>query len=157
PVGEPLSARAYLAPQWDPSGRSLIVAVPIPDRPAPTYRVRSVKNTDARIPGDQFFTDERRAVLTAIDAGSGKASPLVSDPIVLRSFRLSPTGRDLLFVSPDLTTLGVIGKEQNDTFVVPVAGARPAAARKMSERGRYAWSPDGSHLLFSKSGRLMTI
>src|SRR5262245_28257881 len=39
PVGEPFSARAYLAPQWDPSGRSLIVAVPIPDRPTPTYRV----------------------------------------------------------------------------------------------------------------------
>src|SRR5262249_10848003 len=94
---------------------------------------------------------------TAIDAGSGKAAALVSDPIVLRSFRLSPTGHDLLFVSPDPATLGVIGKEQNDTFVLPVAGARPAAARKLSERGRYTWSPDGSHILFSKSGHLMTM
>src|SRR6266571_4487622 len=157
PIGEPFTARAYLAPQWEPSGRSLIVAVPAPERQAQPYRVRAVKNTDARIPGDQFFTDERRALLTAVDVNSGKASPLVSDPIVLRSFRLSPTGRDLLFVSPDPATLGVIGKEQNDTFVLPIAGARPAGARKLSERGRFTWSPDGTHLLFAKGGRLMTM
>jgi dipeptidyl aminopeptidase/acylaminoacyl peptidase len=157
PIGEPFTTRAYLAPQWEPSGRSLIVAVPAPERQAQPYRVRAVKNTDARIPGDQFFTDERRALLTAVDVTSGKVSPLVNDPIVLRSFRLSPTGRDLLFVSPDPATLGVIGKEQNDTFVLPIAGGRPATGRKLSERGRFTWSPDGTHLLFAKSGRLMTM
>jgi dipeptidyl aminopeptidase/acylaminoacyl peptidase len=157
PVGEPFTTRAYLAPQWEPSGRSLIVAVPAPERQAQPYRVRAVKNTDARIPGDQFFTDERRALLTAIDVNSGSVSPLESDPIVLRSFRLSPTGRDVLFVSPDPATLGVIGKEQNDTFVLPITGARPAAARKLSERGRFTWSPDGTHLLFAKGGRLMVM
>src|SRR5262249_31475830 len=31
------------------------------------------------------------------------------------------------------------------------------AARKLSERGRFTWSPDGSTLLFAKSGRLMAI
>src|SRR5689334_2462206 len=76
PVGDSFSARAYLAPQWDPSGRSVIVAVPIPERQPQPSRIRSVKSTDARIPGDQFFTDERKAVLTSIDAASGKASPL---------------------------------------------------------------------------------
>ena len=157
PVGEPFTARAYLAPQWESSGRSVVVAVPVPERQAQPYRVRSVKSADARIPGDQFFTDERRALLTAIDASSGKATPLVSDAIVLRSFRLSPTGRDLLFVSPDPATLGVIGKEQNDTFVLPIAGARPATPRKLTERGRFTWSPDGTQLLFAKGGRLMTI
>jgi dipeptidyl aminopeptidase/acylaminoacyl peptidase len=157
PVGEPFTARAYLAPQWEPSGRSVVVAVPVPDRQAQPYRVRAVKSTDARIPGDQFFTDERRAMLTAIDASSGKATPLVGDPIVLRSFRLSPTGRDLLFVSPDAATLGVIGKEQSDTFVLPIAGARPATPRKLTERGRLTWSPDGTRLLFAKGGRLMTV
>ena len=157
PVGEPFTARAWLAPQWDPSGRSLVFAVPQPDRQPQPYRVRVVKNTDARIPGDQFFTDERRAVLTAIDAGSGAATPLASDAVVLRSFRLSPTGRDLLFVSPDPATLGVIGKEQNDTFVLAIAGARPAAPRKLTERGRFTWSPDGTRLLFAKGGRLMAI
>ena len=38
------------------------------------HRVRSVKSTDARIPGDQFFTDERKATLTAIDIASGAST-----------------------------------------------------------------------------------
>jgi len=157
PVGEPFAARAYLAPQWEPSGTSLVAAVPVPERPVQPYRVRAVKNTDARIPGDQFFTDERRAMLTAIDARSGKASPLLKESVVLRSFRLSPTGRDLLMVVPDPATLGVIGKEQNDTFVLAIAGARPAMPRKLTERGRFTWSPDGNRLFFAKAGRLMTV
>src|SRR5262245_18476670 len=75
-VGDPFSARAYLAPQWARAGGSLIVAIPIPERQPPQSRVRSIKSTDARIPGDQFFTDERRAILTSIDAGTGRATPL---------------------------------------------------------------------------------
>jgi len=157
PVGDVFTARAYLAPQWHPSGASLIVAVPLPDRQPQPYRVRVVKSTDARIPGDQFFTDERRAMLTSIDAGSGKATPLAGEPAVLRSFRLSPTGRDVLFVSPDPATLGVIGKEQNDAFVLSLAGARPATPRRLADRGRFTWAPDGTHLLFAKSGRLMSV
>jgi dipeptidyl aminopeptidase/acylaminoacyl peptidase len=157
PVGDAFTARAYLAPQWHPSGTSLIVAAPLPDRQPQPYRVRVVKNTDARIPGDQFFTDERRALLTAIDAASGKATPLAGDAVVLRSFRLSPTGRDVLFMSPDPATLGVIGKEQNDAFVLPIAGARPATPRKLADRGRFTWAPDGAHLLFAKGGRLMSV
>ncbi|HJZ77960.1 MAG TPA: prolyl oligopeptidase family serine peptidase [Vicinamibacterales bacterium] len=157
PVGEPFTARAYLAPQWDPKGGSVIAAVPVADRQAPPYRVRAVKSTDARIPGDQFFTDERGAVLTAIDAGTGKAAALAAEPIVLRSFRVSPTGRDLLFVTPDPATLGVIGKEQNDTFVLPIAGARPAPPRKLAERGRFTWAPDGTRLLFARGGRLLAL
>ena len=57
-------------------------------------------------------------------------------------------------------TLGVIGKEQNDTFVLPIdltRGARAAAARKLAERGRFSWSPDGEQLLFSKGNRLMAL
>jgi len=158
PIGDPFTARIYLAPQWDPSGRTLIVAAALPEpQPAP-YRVRSVKSTDARIPGDQFFTDQRTATLTSIDVASGMSTALTQAPVVLRSFRLSPTGRQLLYVAPDPATLGVIGKEQNDTFVLPVdptAGARPAPARKLAERGRISWSPDGGQLLFVKGGRLM--
>jgi dipeptidyl aminopeptidase/acylaminoacyl peptidase len=157
PVGDQFSARIYLAPQWDPSGTALIVAAAIPDTPAPPYRVRSVKHTDARIPGDQFFTDERKATLTSIDTTTGSATALTTSPVVLRSFRLSPNGRQILYVAPTPETLGVIGKETNDTFVLPIDGPRPSTARKLSERGRFSWAPDSKSVLFVKSGRLMSM
>lgn len=159
PVGDPFTARAYLAPQWDPSNKTLVVAVPAVGAAVAPYRVRSVKNSDARIPGDQFFVDERAATLTTIDVASGAASALTPAPAVLRSFRLSPTGRAVLYVSPVPETLGVIGKEQNDTFVLAVgpSGGKPGVARKLTERGRMAWSPDGARLTFNKGGRLMTM
>jgi dipeptidyl aminopeptidase/acylaminoacyl peptidase len=159
-VGEPFTARVYLAPQWDAAGRSLVVAAPLPEQPAAPYRVRSVKNSDARIPGDQFFTDERKAMLTAIDVASGRSAALAQAPVVLRSFRISPAGRHIVYVAAAPETLGVIGKEQNDTFVLPIdlaSGARPVAAVKLADRGRFSWSHDGTELLFIKNGRLMTV
>ena len=146
PIGDAFTARIYLAPQWDPTGRAIVVAAALPEPPAQPYRVRAVKSSDARIPGDQFFTDERRAMLTAIDVGSGTSTPLMQSPAVLRSFRLSPAGRQLLYVAPNPETLGVIGKEQNDTFILPIdlaAGAKPSSARKLADRGRVSWSPVG--------------
>jgi dipeptidyl aminopeptidase/acylaminoacyl peptidase len=159
-IGEVFTGRAYLAPQWDPSGKSLIFAVPQLEAPAPAYRVRSVKSGDARIPGDQFFTDERKATLVAADIAGGPSRPLTLAPVVLRSFRVSPSGKQLLYVAPVPETLGVIGKEQNDAFLLPIdlsKGARPTAARKLTERGRFSWSPDGKLLLFSKGNRLMSL
>jgi dipeptidyl aminopeptidase/acylaminoacyl peptidase len=158
PVGDAFTARMYLAPQWDAAGKTLIVAASLPETPPTPYRVRSVKSSDARIPGDQFFTDERKASLVAIDVASGTSTALAASPIVLRSFRLSPSGAHVLYVAPDPATLGVIGKEQNDTFVLPVrlvSGSKPAAARKLTDRGRYSWSPDGKQLVFTKGGRLV--
>src|SRR5262245_7565258 len=76
PVGEPFTSRAYLAPQWDASGTTLIVAIPTAAASVAPYRVRSVKNSDARIPGDQLFVDEREATLTEIDVASGTATAL---------------------------------------------------------------------------------
>ena len=160
PIGDAFAARTYLAPQWDPAGRAIIVAAAQTDSPAQPYRVRSVKSTDARIPGDQFFTDERKAMLTAIDIASRASTALTQAPVVLRSFRVPPTGKQILYVAPVPETLGVIGKEQNDTFVLPIdltAGARPAAARKLADRGRFSWSPDGKQILFSRSTRLMAL
>ena len=140
PVGDPFTARIELAPQWDPSGKTLFVAAALPEAPAAPYRVRSVKNTDARIPGDQFFTDTGTAT-TRVDRrhDGGATTVLTPQPIVLRSFQLSPTGRHILYVAPSPETLGIIGKEQNDTFVLTVPGRRrrPAPARKLTERGRF--------------------
>jgi dipeptidyl aminopeptidase/acylaminoacyl peptidase len=159
PIGEPFAAPLFLAPQWDPSGKALIVAAALPNAPAQPYRVRSIKSTDERIPGDQFFTDSRRATLTSIDVLSGASAPLTSDAVVLRSFQVSPTGRHVLYVAPAPETLGVIGKEQNDTFVMPIetAGGARRVARKLADRGRFSWAPDGEQLLFVKSGRLMSL
>jgi dipeptidyl aminopeptidase/acylaminoacyl peptidase len=160
PIGETFSARVYLAPQWDPSGKALIVAAPQPETQAQPYRVRSVKSSDARIPGDQFFTDERQAMLTAIDVTSGATTAVAQSPVVLRSFRVSPSGKQLIYVAPVPELLGVIGKEQNDTFVLAIdvaGGARPSAPRKLTDRGRFSWSPDGKQLLFSKGNRLMAL
>lgn len=159
PVGDVLTARITLAPQWEPSGQALIVAVALPEVPVQPYRVRSVKSTDARIPGDQFFTDTSTSTLTSIDIASGASTTLTPEPIVLRSFQLSPTGRHIIYVAPARETLGVIGKEQNETFVLALegaSGARPAA-RKLAERGRFSWTPDGQQLLFVKGGRLIML
>jgi dipeptidyl aminopeptidase/acylaminoacyl peptidase len=158
PVGDPFTARMSIEPQWDRTGNTLVVAAAEPDAAPAPYRVRSVKSTDARIPGDQFFTDERKATLVAIDVASGKSTPLSTSTITLRSFKLSPDGTHVLYVAPDPATLGVIGKEQNDTFVLLVdlkPGAKAAAARKLAERGRYWWSPDGKQLVTTRSGKLM--
>jgi dipeptidyl aminopeptidase/acylaminoacyl peptidase len=159
PVGNPLPARVTMAPQWAPDGRTLFVAAPNPAPSPQPYRVRSVKSADARIPGDQFFVDSTTTSLLAIDVMSGAARSVTPEPLVLRSFQVSPTGRHLLYVSPSPDTLGVIGKEQNDTFVVAIQpdGQGPAAARKLSERGRFSWTPDGQRLLFVKGGVLMAL
>lgn len=159
PVGEPFTARIEMAPQWDPSGKTLVVAAAQPEAPVAPYRVRSVKNTDARIPGDQFFVDTSTSRLVAIDVAAGTTTALTPTPIVLRSFQLSPTGGHVLYVSPSPETLGVFGKEQNDTYVlaVPAAGATAAPATKLAERGRFSWTPDGKQLSLVRGGRLMTM
>ena len=154
PVGDALPARMQLPPQWDPSGKSVIVAVALPQPPVTPYRVRSVKNTDARIPGDQFFTDTDTARIVSVNVTTGATTTLTPDPIVLRSFQLSPTGRHILYVAPSPDTLGIIGKEQNDTFVLSVPAAGPGTARKLTERGRISWA-DGERLSFVRGGRLM--
>lgn len=159
PIGDPLTEPIRLAPQWDPSGKTVFLAVALSTPPPPPYRVRSVKNTDARIPGDQFFTNTDTARIVSFDAASGASVVLTPQPIVLRSFQLSPTGQHILYVAPSPETLGVIGKEQNDTFVltVPAAGAALSPARKLTERGRFSWASDGERIAFVRGGRPMVM
>src|SRR5688572_7517156 len=71
PLGDALTARVTLAPQWHPSGRSIVVAAALPAAAVQPYRVRAIKSSDARIPGDQFFIDTSTATLVSIDAASG--------------------------------------------------------------------------------------
>jgi dipeptidyl aminopeptidase/acylaminoacyl peptidase len=159
PLGDTLPERIGLAPQWDPSGRNVYLAVALPPTPPAPYRVRSVKSTDARIPGDQFFTDTDTARIVSIDLTSGASTVLTADPIVLRSFQVSPSSQHILYVAPSPETLGIIGKEQNDTFVltVPPAGTAPSPARKLTERGRFSWASEGERLAFVRSGRPMVM
>jgi dipeptidyl aminopeptidase/acylaminoacyl peptidase len=119
--------------------------------------VRSVKNTDARIPGDQFFTNSDAARLVSINVATGATTVLTPQPVILRSFQVSPSGRYILYVAPSPETLGIIGKEQNDSWVlsVPPAGTSPVSARKLTERGRFSWWPEGERIAFVRGGRLM--
>ena len=63
----------------------------------------------------------------------------------------------MFYVAPNPDTLGVIGKEQNDTFVLALESGRASPARKLPERGRFSWAPDGLALLFNRGGRLMSL
>jgi dipeptidyl aminopeptidase/acylaminoacyl peptidase len=159
PIGETFPARIEQAPQWDPSGKVVIVAAAVPETPQAPYRVRSVKSTDARIPGDQFFTNTDAARLVSIDATTGASTVLTPQPIILRSFQLSPSGRYVLYVAPSPETLGIIGKEQNDSFVLTVTtgGTASAPARKLTERGRFSWWTDGDRISYVRGGRLMVM
>jgi dipeptidyl aminopeptidase/acylaminoacyl peptidase len=156
-VGQPYSGRSRLAPQWDPSGRSVVYARPVKDpEPGETPRVTVVKSTDARIPGDDFFVDAGRSGLAALDLATGKETSLLPSPVVLRSFALSPVGGQLVYSVPTPETLGVIGKEKNATFLVSTAGG--AASRVSPEDGvALSWSPGGRRLVYSRDGKLMAI
>ena len=151
PVGEIFDERPWLPPQWLDETHVLFASArkrPPQARP----RVGVVESTDARIPGDQFFVDERQAVLVVADTTTRRTTPLMPSPVVLRSYRLSPDRRMVLFVSPTAESLGVIGKERNETFVVPVAGG--VAPRRVDTSGeRLSWSPDG-RLVFARDGAL---
>jgi dipeptidyl aminopeptidase/acylaminoacyl peptidase len=158
PLGDLMPARAYLAPQWDPSGKRLIIATPArPDDPAPPPRVKVVRSTDVRIPGDAFFVNERKAGLSVVDLATGKVAPLLPAPVVLRAFRLAPGGLHLTYTAPSPETLGVIGKERNETFLVALAGGQPRKLTAKNEGASFSWSPDGGTLLFKERGRLMAM
>lgn len=155
-LGEGFGGRAELAPQWDASGESIVYAQPLaPEPPAAPARVRVVESSDARIPGDQFFVNTRRAGLSVVDVRSGRSRPLLPAPVVLRSFRLSPDGRNLIYTAPAPETLGVVGRERNETFLVPLASGTPRKLAPEAGAGPLSWGPDGRALLYAQKGRFM--
>jgi dipeptidyl aminopeptidase/acylaminoacyl peptidase len=148
-MGVPFTGRSYLPPRWAAGGSRLVFAAAVKSAdPAPKPRVRVVESTDARIPGDDFFVDRRKAVLFAADVASGKVVPLLSEPALVRSLRLSRDGATVLYTVPEPETFGVIGKERSETLRVPLTGGAPEKLSTEEARADdRSWSPDGAHYL----------
>lgn len=149
------TGRAYLAPQWDPSGSRLYYAAAVAEEEtSPPPRVRVVRSTDKRIPGDEFFQDKRRAQLLALDLESEKVEELTEEARLLRRFELSPSGRHVLYEIPTPETYGVIGEERNQTWLLALQSEAPP--RKIGPEGaRLEWTPDGEKALFRREGKLV--
>lgn len=157
-LGEPFEAKNYLAPQWDRAGKRVVFSIPVKEKnPGKPPRVQVVKSTDKRIPGDWFFVNKQKAALLVVDVSSGNEVKLLPEPFYLRSFRVSPDGRNLIYTFPSPETFAVIRKERNETFVVPISGGTPKKVLPSKEGGRYTWSPDGKYLLFLEKGKLMAV
>lgn len=136
--------RSYLAPLWDPSGKRVVfAAAERPLEPTAKGPVKVVESTDARIPGDDFFVDKRRARLLVVDVESGRVTPLLSEPALLREVRLAPDGRAAIYSIPDPATYGVIGKETSDAYRVALEGGTPEKlSREDGRPDERIWSPD---------------
>jgi dipeptidyl aminopeptidase/acylaminoacyl peptidase len=143
-IGDAFTGRSYLAPRWEPEGRRLAFAAAIrAAAPGPPQRVRVVESTDARIPGDDFFVDRRTATLLVADFGSGSVVPIVSEPLLLRSLRLTSDGSGILYSIPKPETFGVIGKEAYEAFRVSWSGGAPERlSREDAGPDERIWSPD---------------
>ncbi len=156
-LGESFSGRSYLAPQWDRSGRRIVYAASVEEEQSgDPPRVRVVKSSDKRIPGDEFFLNRRTAKLVLANLSTGESRSLSAEPVRLRSFALSPDGAQVMYTVPSPETFGVIGEEVTQTFVLTVDG--DASPKKVAEDGeRLAWHPDGKRLLSKKDGKLVSI
>jgi len=148
-IGDAFTGRSYVAPQWEPGGRRLAFAAAIrAAAPGPPQRVRVVESTDARIPGDDFFVDRRTATLHVADFGSGSVVSIVSEPLLLRSLRLTSDGSGILYSVPKPETFGVIGKETNEAFRLSWSGGAPEKlSREDAGPDERIWSPDGRQYL----------
>ncbi len=142
--GGAFPGKASSAPQWA-SDEKIVYATPVGSEPVPEQpRVEVVRSSDRLIPGDAFFARTDEAGLVVVDLSTREARELVGQS-VLRQFTLSPSGEHLIFVVPSEETLGIVGGEVNETYLLPINGGLPI---KIAERGqRFTWSPDGSKLV----------
>lgn len=149
PLGEAFTGRSYLAPRWDRGGTRVVYATPAREpESGPGPRVEVVRSTDARIPGDAFFIDARKAGLAVVNVTSGQNIRLLPEPILLRALRLAAGGAFAIYTSPTPDTFGVVGKEKTEAFRVPLEGG--PTERTASEEARpeeKLWSDDGRHYL----------
>jgi len=143
PLGETFRGRSYLAPRWDAAGKRLFYATAVQVQEEPQPRVQVVRSTDARIPGDSFFVDGRKAGLVVVDVASGESVRLLAEPVLLRQFRLSTEGAHVIYTSPTPDTFGVVGKEKTEAFRVSVQGGSPERMTPEDARpDEKLWSPD---------------
>ncbi len=160
PVGDTLTARIALAPQWDPSGKTVFVAAALPTRRASAVS-RAIGQEHRRAHSRRSVLHRYGHVEARLDRcvrwHDGRADAAARSCCARSSCR--QVDSTSLYVAPSPETLGVIGKEQNDTFVLRGAAAGQAAtpARKLTERGRFSWAADGERLAFVRGGRLMVM
>ena len=157
-LGETFEIHNYLSLQWDAAGKRIVYSVPMKEKkPGKPPRVQVVRSSDKRIPGDWAFMNTRRAGLAAVDVSSGRVTRLVAEPIYLRSFRVSPDGRNLIYTAPTPETFAIFRGEKNETFVMSLSGGKVREVLSEKEAQRFFWSPDGKDLLYLKKGKLMAV
>ena len=153
-LGERFSGKAYLPPQWDREGSRIVFAAAVRE-PAttPPTRVQVMRSGDARIPGDAFFLDRRRARLVSIstdDTERGTQSEL-STPVRLRAFSLAPKGDRVSFSAVTEESFGLIGRQQQEVYIVPLDGSAspmPMPRDELEELSRTRFrSPDAEQLV----------
>ena len=142
--GPSFTGRASTGPRWAGDDR-IVYATPVAPPPAPEKpRVEVVRSTDRVIPGDAVFTRAGESGIVMFDLSSGDLLKL-GEAVVLRQFSVAP-GRDfMIYTGPTVATLGIIGGEVNETYLVSLIDFQTL---KIGERGeRFAWSHDGSRLV----------
>ncbi len=150
--GPTFTGRASTRPRWAGDDR-IVYATPVAPSPAPEkQRVEIVRSTDRIIPGDAFFTRVDESGIAMIDLSDGDLLEL-GEAVVLRQFSVAP-GRDfMIYTRPSDATLGILGGEVNETYLVSLTDFRTL---KIGERGeRFTWSHDGSRLVRrTRQGRI---
>lgn len=90
-------------------------------------------------------TDKANADIHVLNLRTNQVSPLTSHPDSDTNPIWSPTGQHLAFLSKR-------GFEQNQLFVIPLAGGEAKAITKLPVAAQQPqWFPDGQHLLFLAS------
>ncbi len=155
---------------WLPEPETKAVAKPDAKEPAVTVLRGGSEEPKTAKPGEStprqtFYYRENNAAITAIDARTGAARPLVSATAEPRPsvLRLSASGRWVTYLSV-FKDHGITNQESSvDLAVVPASGGAPklvvADLPLLNDyHGRnYAWHPTDDALVYMKSGQLFLV